>query len=160
MWKTIVVVGAAAAIIGGAGTAALASSETATPTSSTSAAVDTAAVDTAANESTPTTAKHPAIDRLRKAVHVTWVTQDKQTTTFTTHQGIRGEVTTVSPTSITVKAADNVSQTFVVNASTKVRDRTTKAAGSIAEVKTGDSVLVTGTGTTTLTAVHIVKAKK
>jgi len=88
------------------------------------------------------------------------VTQNKKTKTFTTHEAIRGQVTAVSATSITVKAADNVTETFVLNAGTKVHNRATKAAASISDVKTGDPVLVAGTGTTTLTASRVVETKK
>jgi uncharacterized NAD(P)/FAD-binding protein YdhS len=66
----------------------------------------------------------------------------------------------VSATSITVKAADSVTVTYVLNASTKVHSRATKAAASISDLKTGDRVLVAGTGTTTLTAVRVVEAKQ
>jgi len=69
MWKTIAAVGATAAIIGGAGTAAFAASGTPTPTPSASSI--SPASDTSA--STPTTAavKHPGVNRLRRAVHAT-----------------------------------------------------------------------------------------
>jgi hypothetical protein len=71
-------------------------------------------------------------------------------------------VTAVSPTSITVKAADNTSQTYVVNSSTKVRERANgKGSDStINAVHQGDDVAVIGTGTTTLTAKGIVDIKK
>jgi uncharacterized NAD(P)/FAD-binding protein YdhS len=101
-----------------------------------------------------------AVNRLRGAVHATWVTENKKTGNFITHEAIRGQVTAVSATSITVKAADSVTETYVLNASTKVHSRATKAAASISDIKTGDRVLVAGTGTTTLTAVRVVEAKK
>ena len=60
-----------------------------------------------------------------------------------------------------VKAADGTSETFVVNSSTKVGRRTAGQTGkagasTISAVKPGDTVLVTGTGTTTVTAKHVV----
>jgi hypothetical protein len=106
------------------------------------------------------------------------VTRDRNDkTAFVTHDAIRGEVTTISPTSITVKAADGVTQTYAVTATTKVRlhksapattapgtggaaGKGTGTAGTISDVHTGDKVAVTGTGTTSLTAQHIVDAAK
>lgn len=41
------------------------------------------------------------IDRIRGAVHATWVGEDKKTKTFTTHDAIGDQVTAVSPTSTT-----------------------------------------------------------
>jgi len=66
----------------------------------------------------------------------------------------------VSPTSITVRAADGVTETYVLNSGTKVHTRANKAATSISEVKSGDPVWVAGTGTSTLTASRVVDAKK
>jgi hypothetical protein len=153
MWKKIAVAGCTAALIGGAGTAALA----ATGASSSPSAAATSGASS-------TTAKHPkareALLKLRTLQHATWVTEDKDGKTFTTHDAIRGSVTSVSPTSITVKAADNVSQTYAVNADTKVHTRGSKDAVTIATVKSGDKVIVAGTGTTTLTATQIVDGLK
>jgi hypothetical protein len=153
MWKTIAVVGATAAIIGGAGTAALAASGTTTPTPSASSSSSVS--QNPANASTTT-----AVNRLRRAVHATWVSENKKTKTFTTHDTIRGRVTAVSDTSITVRAADNVSETYVLNARTKVHTRAEKTAASISDVKSGDPVWVAGTGTTTLTAARVVDTRK
>jgi hypothetical protein len=158
MWKTIGVVGATAAIIGGAGTVAVAASGTPTPTPSTSASSPTS--DSVANGSRAKAGKHRGKARLRGAVHVTWVSENKKTKTFTTHDAIRGRVTAVSPTSIAVKAADGVTKSYLVSSGTKVHSRTNKAAASISEVKVGDPVRVAGTGTTMLTATRVRDAKK
>lgn len=158
MWKTIAVASTAAAIIGGAGTAALAASETTTPPAP-SVSSSSSTSDTAVNGSTTRGGEHKVVDRLRRAEHASWVTQNKKTKTFTTHESIRGAVTAVSPTSITVKAADNVTEIFVLTPETKVHSRLTKAAASISDVKSGDAVLVVGTGTTTLTATRVVETK-
>jgi len=158
MRKTIAVAVATAAVIGGAGTAAFAASATSTPTPSTSSS--SLASDSAANGSNTKASKHDGVDRLRRAVHATWVSENKKTKTFTTHDAIRGQVSAVSPTSITVTAADGVSETYVLNSGTKVHTRANKAAGSISEVKTGDPVWVAGTGTTKLTANRVVDVKK
>jgi len=158
MWKTIAVAGATAAVIGGAGTAAVAASATSTPTPSTSSS--SLASDSSANGSNTKAGKHGRAEALRRAVHATWVSENKKTKTFTTHDAIRGQVSAVSPTSITVRAADGVSETYVLNSGTKVYTRANKAAASISEVKTGDPVWVAGTGTTKLTASRVVDVKK
>jgi hypothetical protein len=127
---------------------------------STGAASDSPAADSSANASRTKAGKHEGIDRLRRAVHATWVSENKKTKTFTTHDTIRGQVTAVSATSITVKSADNVTETYVLNSATKVHTRAKKAAASISDVKAGDRVRVAGTGTTTLTASQVVDTKK
>lgn len=163
MWKTLAIAGATAVVIGGAGTAAMAASGTPTPAATVSprSAASLNPAEGSATDAGKTQArKRVAVNRLRGAVHATWVSQNKKAGTFTTHQAIRGQVTAVSATSITVKAADSVTETYVLNASTKVHSRATKAAASISDVKAGDRVLVAGTGTTTLTAVRVVEAKK
>ncbi len=146
MWKRIAVAGAVTAAIVGAGTAALAVSGTATPAPGTPSA----------NAGKEAAAKHDR-NPLKHALHAQWVTRDATSSDkFITHDAIRGEVTSISPTSITVKTLD-ISQTYVVNSDTKVH---TKAdgkgnAGTIGEVHSGDRVVVLGTGTTTLTATQI-----
>ncbi len=173
MWKKIVVIGGTAALIGGAGTAAFASGATATPAPSPSSS--STAVDSPAQTATPESGKHPVANRLRRAVHATWVTQNRKTNTFITHDAIRGQVSAVSPTSITVRAADSTTQTYLITSKTKVFTRAarTKASGtaapktapvrapaSISDVKAGDTVLIGGTGTTALTAVRVVDIQK
>jgi hypothetical protein len=80
---------------------------------------------------------------------------------FVTHDFINGTATSVSATSITVRSADETSETFVVNSDTRVRVRGDHQRGlsKIAEVKQGDHVVVAGTGTSTLTAKHVVVLK-
>jgi uncharacterized NAD(P)/FAD-binding protein YdhS len=95
----------------------------------------------------------------RRSLHGTWVTRDGSSG-FVTHDAIRGQVTAVSASSITVKAADNVSQTYAITSDTKVHLRGDKGkAGTIGEVKTGDRVIVLGTGTTSLTANQVLAGK-
>jgi len=187
MWKTITAVGARAVIIGGAGTAAYAASGTAAPApsaTSTSATSDGGTTLTTEAGQSADTGRQAVRNRIRGAVHASWVTQNKKAKTFTTHEVIRGQVTSVSPTSITVRSADNVTETFVVSPATKVWTRTVRTAAaraaakaaaqgtpsartpaprtsaSIADVATGDKVFVGGTGTTTLTAIRIIDVKK
>ena len=155
MLKKIVIAGSAAAVVLGAGTAALAvsgSNSPSTPSSSSAAAGAGKAK-----------AGHAKRSELRRALHASWVTRDgKNSTSFVTHDAIRGQVTAVSATSITVKAADNVSETYALNSSTKVRSRADGKgkAGTISEVKSGDAVIVLGTGSGTLTATHVLDGAK
>jgi len=154
MLKKIVIAGSAAAVVLGAGTAALAvsgSNSPSAPNSSTTAGAAKAKAGLGKRA------------ELRRALHASWVTRDgKNSTSFVTHDAIRGQVTAVSASSITVKAADNVSETYAVNSSTKVRSRADGKgkAGTIGEVKSGDPVIVLGTGSGTLTATHVLDGAK
>ncbi len=94
--------------------------------------------------------------RLARVSHAQWVSKDGRTGEFVTHDAIRGEVTAVTSAAITVKAADNTTETFAVNSSTKVRVAGTKGDTSLGKVKVGDRVGVVGTGTGTLTATHVI----
>lgn len=178
MFKQIVLAGSAAAVVLGAGTAALAASgSTSAPAaapsgtaSSQPAAPGSAAPNSgAASKSKPAKghkagrAGRAAKGPLRNALHAQWVTRaGKAGTGFVTHDAIRGQVTAVSATSITVKAADDVSQTYTVTSATKVHTRAEGKgkSGTISEVHTGDRVAVSGTGTSTFTAVHVVDGAK
>ena len=172
MLKKLVVIGGTAALIGG-GTAAFASSATATPTPSPASVRVTS--DSSATTAKPEDGKHAGANRLRRALHATWVTQNKKSNTFTTHDAIRGQVSAVSATSITIRAADSTTETYLITSKTKVFTRAArteaskaaesktalaKNAASISEVKAGDFVLVGGTGTTVLTAVRVVDIQK
>jgi hypothetical protein len=170
MFKQIVLAGSAAAVVLGAGTAALAASAAsdstpaATP-SSQPAAPGSTAPNSSASKSKPAKGHKAkaANGPLRNALHAQWVTRaGKGSTGFVTHDAIRGQVTAVSATSITVKAADNVSQTYAVTSATKVHTRAEAKgkSGTISEVHSGDRVVVSGTGTSTFTAVHIADGAK
>ena len=152
MWKKIAIGGAIAAAALGTGTAALATSGTTTPGSP---AAPTAASGTAST-------KHPGRELARRALHGQWVTGKAGSSTFVTHDAIKGEVTAVSGSSITVKALDNTSETYVVNSATKVRERSAGkgAASTIGAVSVGDHAIVIGTGTTTLIATGVLDVKK
>jgi hypothetical protein len=145
MWKKIAIAGAVSAAILGAGGAALATS------GSGSTSTDA--------QSTTTATKLLKNPRIGRALHAQWVTRGKDKS-FVTHDAIRGEVTAVSASSIAVKAADGVTQTYAVTADTVVRVKGDGkgSTGAIGKVHTGDRVLVVGTGTTTLTAGHILDA--
>lgn len=162
MLKKIVIAGSAAAVVLGAGTAALAASGSTTPSAPGSSNGSSAAGSSAAGKGAAKAA-HGKKSELRRSLHAQWVTRDgKNKTTFVTHDAIRGQVTAVSATSITVKSLDNVSQTYALNSSTKVH---TKAdgkgkAGTLSELHTGDRVVVAGTGTSSLTATQVLDAGK
>jgi hypothetical protein len=148
MWKKIAIGGAIGAAALGTGTAALAASGGTTPSSPASSATSGA--------------KHPGKALARRALHGQWVTGKAGSSTFVTHDLIKGDVTAVSGSSVTVTARDKASQTYVVNSATKVRQRSAGKGtpSTITAVHVGDHVLVVGTGTTTLTATGIVEVKK
>jgi hypothetical protein len=161
MLKKIVIAGSAAAVVLGAGTAALAASGTTSTTPSSTASSSAPSGTAPAGHGKGGHGGRAA--QLSRALHATWVTRDgKGSTTFVTHDEIRGQVTAVSASSITVKAADSVSETYAVTSSTKVHSRADGKgkAGSISEVKSGDTVVVLGTGTSSLTATHILDGLK
>jgi hypothetical protein len=150
--------GATAAVIVGAGGTALAL----TGSDQTTAGTPTS---TSSQQATPKGRPGKAAAKgraklLRRLQHGQLVTRGKNG--FVTHDLIKGTVTAVSPTSITVQAGDKKSETFVVDKDTKVRVRTAGkgAAATIAGVSKGDHVAVAGTGTTTYTAKHVVDVKK
>jgi len=108
-----------------------------------------AALDTPAADGTTGADGRKALRaRLLRGLHGVWVTNSKSG--FVTHQAIRGDVTAVSGSSITVKAKDGFSLTFTVAADAKVRART-KGKGTdstIGAVKVGAKAVVTGLGAT------------
>lgn len=147
MWKKILVSGAVGAAILGAGGTALAASGGSGP-----APAPTTTNSPKAAGQHPKAHKH-ARSELRRSVQATWVTKGKSG--FVTHDAIRGVVMSAGP-SITVLAADGTSETWVVNASTKVHHRGDKTSTAPVQVK--DRVAVLGTGTSTLTATQILDA--
>jgi len=160
MLKKIVIAGSAAAIVLGAGTAALAASGSSSSSTAPSSSSSSAPAKTHNGNGHSGNGRG---SQLRRALHATWVTPAaKGSTTYVTHDEIRGQVTAASATSITVKAADNVSETYAVNGSTKIHTRAAGkgVAGTIGQVHKGDKVMVLGTGTSTLTATQIVDATK
>lgn len=155
MWKKIAIAGGVCAAVAGIGTAAVATSGS----SSTSGAPASSSTTTAPKDHAG--GKDHAAKALRHALHAQWVTKDKDGK-FVTHDAIRGTVAAVSATSITIRAEDKTSQTFTVNAATKVGVRANGkgAKATITQVHSGDKALVIGTGTTTLTANGILDAGK
>ncbi len=157
MWKKIALATVLSTTLIGSGGAALAASSsgsTPAPTPTTASGVPS---PPNSNATTPN-ARHHHHDRLTHALHAQWVTHDKKTNADVTHDEIKGTVTAVSTTSITVKASDGVTQTYTVASGTTVHAKgDTKAApGTIGQVKTGDQAIVIGTGTSTLAAAHVI----
>ncbi|WP_375501836.1 hypothetical protein [uncultured Jatrophihabitans sp.] len=147
MYRKILVGGVTAAAILGASTAALA----------TTGSASTGGTPSTNSAKSPNSTKQHS--PLRRAVHAEITVKTKKG--YVTRDLIRGTVTAVSATSITVLAADKTSETYAVGKATKVVARAgTKGAkpatSSISNVTKGRHVLVTGTGTSTLTAKRIV----
>jgi hypothetical protein len=104
------------------------------------------------------TTKHPGLTKLQKLErlrllsgrfeHTDTVLTDKDGNPVTV-QVISGSVTAVSPTSVTVQAADGTSMTFGIDGDTKVSDYDASAkpklsAGQLSDVQQNDTVVVGG----------------
>jgi hypothetical protein len=80
---------------------------------------------------------------LPKVLHSEQVMQDPKTGEITTHDEQTGEVTKASGSTVTVKSADGTTWVWKVTKDTSITtEKSDKAKAS--DVKTGDSVLVTG----------------
>lgn len=155
MMKKVVIAGVAAATVLGAGTAALAASGSSPSPSANSPSASSGPAAGLGKAANGKALRRPGLQLARHALHGSWVTRNGSSG-FVTHDAIRGQVTAVSAGSITVKAADQVSQTYAVTADTKVHLRGAKGKpGTIGQVKTGDRVIVLGTGTDSLTATQV-----
>jgi preprotein translocase subunit YajC len=135
MYRKIAVAGVTAAAILGVGTAAMAASGS----SGTSGSGSRASHQKGHHQ-------RPA-KTLRHGLHGELVTKSKDG--YVVHSGIRGTVTSVSATAITVKAADGYSQTLSLSKQTKVRERPASGKGkgtkgTVADLKSGDKVAVIG----------------
>ena len=168
MWKKLAVVGSVVAVAGlGAGGVASAWSGAPAAQAGVTSQVG-AVIEAPANTTSPTTTgpttntsskkhdkKHASLaKRLSRVSHAQWVSKDAKTGTFVTHDAVRGEVTATTAGSITIKATDGTTETFVVSGSTKVR--VAGATGTIAQVKVGDRAAVAGTGSAPMTATRVV----
>lgn len=96
------------------------------------------------------------LGRLKDFQHAEWVTKG-DANTYVTHEAILGQIQAVSSTSITVASSDGTSMTFAVDDQTKIRQRQAQGTGTptIADLKTGQTVLVGGEKTPDLTARNI-----
>jgi hypothetical protein len=137
MYRKILVSGIAAAAVLGTGTVAMAATGSSTP-------------------STGSQHRPAARAVLKHALHGQFVSRAANGT-FVTHDFARGKVTGVSPVLIVVHTADGTEQHFAVSAATKVRLRENGQGqpGTIADVHLGDRVFVTGVGSSTAHARHI-----
>jgi hypothetical protein len=156
MYRKILLGGVAAAVIVGAGGTALAVTGSST-TAGTPSASSSSSPSSSSSKKADAKKKHPFLRRLE---HGQFVTRGKGGQAVT-HDLIKGTVTAVSSTSITVQATDKKSETFAVTKDTKVRVRKDGkgSASTVASVAKGDHVMVSGTGTSTFTAGAIVDAK-
>lgn len=133
---------AAAAVVGTAGVAAAAGSSGSAP--GTLAAVSSPAPSASGSPSAGTGERKKKHARLGRGLHGEFVAKGKDGKLVTVVT-VRGTVTAVSPTSVTLKAEDGYTATFVVGSATKVRG---KDADAIADVKVGDKAAAAGTKTT------------
>ncbi len=161
MWKKFVVIaGLSAAALGVGGVAAADAASSATTAPAAAVAPSSSSGASTAPKAAHTAHKGDKRDKAEKVLgrvsHAQWVSKDKDGK-FVTHDAVRGSVTAVSSTSITVKAADSTTETYALNSTTKVHAKgDTKAhPGTIAQVKVGDEVGVLGTGSGTMTATHV-----
>ena len=140
---------AAAGVLGTAGVAAATSNDS-TPAPSASAAPSSSAAPS-------DKADHPRARRalIGRGMHGEWVVKGKDGKPVTL-ETIRGTVTAVGSSSLTVKAEDGFTETFATNSDTKVRG----GADSLGGVKVGAKGAVVGVksaGTITARAVRVRK---
>ena len=127
----------AAGVLGTAGVAA-ATSDSSTPTPAASSAPTSA--PTPVDKTKTKAKKHAKRALIGRGMHGEWVVRGKDGKPVTLLT-VRGQVTAVSPSGVTVKAEDGFTATFTVNADTKVRGADAK---SIADVKVGATGAVVG----------------
>lgn len=149
--KTVIAAGIGTLVLLGAAGTAFAAESDATPTTPAPAATPGSAGHTTGR------AHHQHAHRTFRGEYGTWTTFDAKTDAATVHDAIRGTVGAVSSSSITLKAADGTSQTYAVDAGTKVHAKgdTKTDPGAIGQVKVGDRAVVLGTGQGTPTATHV-----
>jgi hypothetical protein len=142
--KRIIAVGVGAVVVaGGVTVGGVAAADSAT--SSTHSTSTTTSTTGTATASTRHHRRHPLA---RRALHGEFVVRGKAGKDVTVDM-VRGKVTAVSPTSITVAARDGYSATYAVTSKTRVHVRGQKGKQSISVVKTGDraGVFATKAGT-------------
>ena len=157
MYRRILIGGMTAAAIVGAGGAALAATGSdATTSGSPSATHQSAAHHGKAGHRKAGHGKRMKGRRLlRRVDHAQIVVHTKKG--FVTRELIRGTVTDVSASSITVTSADHATDTFSVTKDTKVLSRTDgkRQSSTISAVAKGDHVFVGGIGAGTPVARHV-----
>ena len=141
----------AAGVLGTAGVAAATSSDSA-PAPSASATPSSSAAPSS---------DHPRAKRAKRALigrgmHGEWVVKGKDGKPVTL-ETIRGTVSAVSSSSVTVKAEDGFTATFATNADTKVRGG---GADSLGDVKAGAKAAVVGVKSGNTTTARTVLVRK
>lgn len=167
MWTTrtraLVIGGTAVVLVGGATAGSIAvanaSDSSSTPSATASATPGSSTATTKGDKTKHHKPRAAELARLKDVLHAQWTTKDKAGTVVT-HDAIRGTVTAVSSSSVTVKAADGVNETYALGGTTKVtlgQGKGTKPkAGAVGDLKSGATVVVLGTGTSSLTADRVV----
>jgi hypothetical protein len=136
-WTTVGVLGASA-LTG----VAMAADSNPSPTGSPSTASSSTASSSTASSSTAK--QHPRAAELKslgkRVLHGEFTLQTKAgAKTFDTEIGV---ITAVSPTSVTVKSSDGFTQTWTLDATTRVRADQKK--GTVADLKTGETLRLVG----------------
>lgn len=153
LFRKIMIGGVTAAVIVGAGGTALAVSGSDTGSGTPSGSGTSGTHDT--NHSGKNGHGKKAHRALRRVDHAQIVLHTKKG--FVTRQLIKGTVTAVSASSITVQSQDKTTETFQVTKNTKVHTRSDgkRTESSIAKVSKGDRVFVGGLGSGKPVAMHI-----
>lgn len=157
MYRRILIGGLTAAAIVGAGGAALALSGPGGSSGTQPTTVASRRAPAGLGLLGPLRALRREARLLRRVAHGQVVVRGKNG--FVTYDFIVGTTTSVAATSITVRAADHTSETYAVTNGTRVRVLGDHKRGlsSIGAIGSGDRVVVAGTGTSPLTAEHVVK---
>lgn len=145
---------AAAGVLGTAGVAA-ATSQTSAPAPAASSAPSSSA-PAPADKDKGKKAKHARHAVIGRGMHGEFVVKGKDGKPVTLVT-IRGQVTAVTPTGVTVKAEDGFTATFAANADTKVRGADAK---SLADVKVGAKSAVVGVKSGNTTTARTVLVRK
>jgi hypothetical protein len=147
---------AVAGVLGTAGVAA-ATSETSTPTPAASSAPSSGSSTSTATPAKPgKDRKHARRALMARGMHGEWVVKGKDGKPVTLVT-IRGQVTAVGPTSVTVKAEDGFTATFAANSDTKVKGADVH---SMSDVKVGAKGAVVGVKSGNTTTARTVLVRK
>ena len=147
----------AAGVLGTAGVAAATSDPSTPAPAATSAPSSPSAGAAEKDKSKTTTKKHKARRAvIGRGMHGEFVVKGKDGKPVTLVT-VRGQVTAVGATSVTVKAEDGFTATFAVNGDTKVRGAEAKAIGDVKVGATGAVVGVKSGNTTTARTVLVRK---
>jgi hypothetical protein len=158
-WTALAVGGvSAAAMIGTAGIAAEAGSPAGAAPPAVAAPSGSAPSGTAAPADPKDRAAgrqgHVRFARLARGLHGEFVAKGKDGT-YVTVVTVRGTVTAVSPTSVTIKAEDGYTATFAIGADTRVRGKEVDAIGDVRLGDSGGAVGVKSAGGITARAVLV-----